>query len=304
VTAFLAQSISTSSGFSINCEIDFKRAIDRDQFDKIKKKYLQSIAGDVKEFSQKYFDETYEKAHALAETRKDEEANACANLSNDFRNLQLQSYAELPYEKVADHLADLQRQQLTIKLSLAGMDARKKAIQDQINIAQKRMAIAAEEAKKNNDSNSLLRGLHELVDLRMKQAKIVRQQNESGVATPAEAAETDAKVLEAKIQLYTEEAKSKPQVNSEQLDSLSNELTRLEIDRSEAEARLKFLEETNAEVSHRIVRRSNLDQQMKDIEERLAKEKPKLSQAEMQLKQVNDAKANFTPIDVAASANQ
>ncbi len=48
----------------------------------------------------------------------------------------------------------------------------------------------------------------------------------------------------------------------------------------------------------RIVRRADLDQRIKRIDEELPGEKAKLKAAQARIKELEDAKANFRPIEV------
>jgi hypothetical protein len=54
-------------------------------------------------------------------------------------------------------------------------------------------------------------------------------------------------------------------------------------------------------VIQRIARRADLDQAMKRVDEDLVKQKEKLRGAEQRVKLLEEAKANFKPIDLTSS---
>ena len=94
-------------------------------------------------------------------------------------------------------------------------------------------------------------------------------------------------------------SKKQPVVNNEQLDSLNNELTRLAIDRSESEARLKHLQSASDDLADRIARRARLDQEIKQTEEALKEQNTKRAEVVKRIDDLNSAKAAFRPIDLS-----
>jgi hypothetical protein len=293
-TAFYVQ----VSGAGATLQFSFNPTVSLEDTNAIIHRYLDKVAPEIKKASEKLFNEKFEPALAEAQKAREAADSSVRGLENERRNLQLRSYEELPYEKVADHLADLQRQQLALKLSLVGMEAKQKEIEKQREFAHLRLQDQAAEASKIAASDEMIATLKQLVALREKNVDRLKEANRAATVSASDVDEATACALEAKIQLLSLLGKKQPQVNSEQLDSLQSELTRLAIDRSESQAKFEFLEKIRAEVQERIARRADLDQAIKRIDEALPAEKNKLRAAEARVKELEDAKAAFRPIDL------
>jgi predicted RNase H-like nuclease (RuvC/YqgF family) len=104
-----------------------------------------------------------------------------------------------------------------------------------------------------------------------------------------------------KLQLLAAQSKKPTPVANEQLDSLRSELTRLAIDRSEQQARLEYLEKMRAEVQERIANRAGLDRDIKRIDEQLPAATTALRRAEARVRELENTKASFKPIDLTKS---
>jgi len=178
------------------------------------------------------------------------------------------------------------------------MEAKQEEILKQIERAHVRLQDQADEAAKATGSDEMIGTLKQLVGLREKNLERYQQAKQAKGVSAAEVEEAEVKVLEARIQLFSLLGKKQPVVQNEQLDSLQSELTRLAIDRSEAQAKLGYLEKMRDDVQNRIARRANLDQEIKRIDESLPGEKNKLRSAEARTKELEDAKAAFRPIDL------
>jgi hypothetical protein len=288
----------------LHLTIRFSHPIDQEASRSIMKRYAELVAPEAKKLSQQFFTEHFETAMAEVKKTKESAVEKVGQLETERRNLQLRSYEELPYEKVADHLADLQRQQLTLKLSLVGMDAKKSEIEKQLKIAELRLKDQAERTAKQTASNETVDALKQLVALREKNADRVKELNQAGiVATQSEVDEAATRVLETKIQLFAALDKKQAPAHNEPLDNLQAELTRLAIDRSEQQARLEYLAKMREEAQERIARRANIDQDIKRIDEQLPASKRALQTAETRVKELEDAKAAFKPIDLTKNDN-
>ena len=266
---------------------------------KLNERFTHLIAPTMKKTSKELFDELY--ASAFSEVAKANESaeSTVVRLEDQRKDLQLRSYDELPYEKVADHLADLQRQVLALQLSLAGMDAKDSEIKKQLAILNERLHDRADQAAKEAASSETLDALKQLVALREKNVDRLKELNKAGLAAPqGEIDEATARVLETKIQLFALQGKRQSPPHSDQLDNLEAERTRLAIDRTEQKAKLEFLAKTCNEVQLRIARRADLDQDIKRIDEQLPSAKAALRTAQGRSKDLADAKAAFRPIDL------
>jgi hypothetical protein len=282
-------------GFTIRSQ----RSLDASKAKAIAKRYIELVAPDVKKLSEQLFNEKFEPAIAEANKKSEAATGKVDGLDAQRRGLQLRSYEELPYEKVADHLADLQRQILAIALSLAGMDAKQQEIDRQKAMAEERLKDQASRAAKEAASNETVDAIKQLVALREKNVERLRELNKSGMATAqSEIDDATAKVLETKIQLFALQGKKQLPVQNEQLETLQSELTRLAIDRAEQKAKLEFLAKTRDDVQQRIANRADLDQDIKRIDEQLPSAKTALRKAQSRVKELEDAKAVFKPLDL------
>ncbi len=239
-----------AAGAGANLSFAFNPHVSKEESTTIIHRYLAKVSPEVKKLSEKFFIDKFEPA--MAEVRKGlQEADSnVVGWENERRNLQLRSYQEMPYEKVADHVAELQRQQLTLKLSLVGMDAKQQEILHQLAEARTALEQRAEESSKAAASDEMVDTLKQLMALRAKHVDLLVNANKKapGSVAQGEIDEANEHVLDAKIQMLSHLAKKQPQMNSDQLDSLKNELTRLAIDRSEAHAKLEFLEKMREDV--------------------------------------------------------
>jgi DNA repair exonuclease SbcCD ATPase subunit len=295
---------ASAAEYDVRFSIWFDREVESAKAKEVLRQYLDLIAPDIKKLSERLFTENFEPAMQEAKKALDVADAKVNQLEGERRHLQLRSYEELPYEKVADHLADLQRQYLVLKLSLVGIDAKKNEIERQKTMAEARLKDQASRAAKEASSNEIVDALKQLVALREKNAERLKELNKAGMAAAqSEIDDAGAKVLETKIQLFTLQGKKPTPAQNDQLETLQAELTRLAIDRSEQQARLDYLEHVTQDVSERIAKRADLDQNIKRIDDQLPTANVALRSAQARIKELEEAKTAFKPIDLMKTDN-
>jgi hypothetical protein len=295
---------TSGGGWSeLGLTIRFDHRLDASKAKSIVPRYVELIAPNVKKLSERLFTENFEPA--MEEAKKTlEAADAKVNqFDGERRNLQLRSYEELPYEKVADHLADLQRQQLSLKLSIVGMDAKKNELEKQIDRAQVKLKERELDAQQDSGAKEIIDTLNEIVSLKQKKLASLAEIAKKAPGTVAQSDIDDANaiLLETKLRLLSAQSRKPVPASTEQLDALQSELTRLAIDRSEQQARLEYLEKMRAEVQDRIANRASLDRDIKRIDEQLPAATTALRRAEARVRELENTKASFKPIDLTKS---
>ena len=210
--------------------LEFSQPIDhpRDIAEAIAAELVQKLPN----FSQRFFHLFLDKQLKLSRAECDELERRLKQVQNSIIEIDDTVSQNLS----AETLADLRRQLLASQLSLHAIKARESATQSQIKIATDRF-------EKNSETSEITSALQQLVELRSLEVMHLKQANmkKSDAVTRGEIDQASARVVEAKIQLLTAQAKKRTGAENEQVKELNNQLTKLAIDRVETEAKLEFL---------------------------------------------------------------
>ena len=136
--------------------------------------------------------------------------------------------------QLAERLADLSKQELSNRLSLDVMVARRNAIQEQIE----KVKTQADAKVAENQS---LRTLKRIVELRKSRFENLKQQKSQGVVPQADVDKAEEEMLAAMVEVDRAAAAQQKDASQSRLDQLSAELSKLAVDQAEAEARNHFL---------------------------------------------------------------
>ena len=145
---------------------------------------------------------------------------------------------------------DLTRRAQGLELDLAGIDARRKALQEQI-------AAIGDEAGKRLSEDVVTQELRKLVEIGEQNLSQVQKSVESGRASTAQLTEAQKSLAQARIDLARRREELSRQTGGDQLEEFTKELSRLAIDKAVKEAQLQ------------VVRRQ-LDQVQKQLSQALA----------------------------------
>jgi hypothetical protein len=275
----------------------FRPNIKQREATEIARRTLEQIAPLVRDLSRKALTEVLQPALESAEKSLVDGHRSIQSLRNRLN--ELSTNHELPAEKLIDRLADLQQQRMNALLALDGMDARQKAIEEQIALTKARIDHDAQAAQQNGATAEMIATLKDLVKLRTANLDRLNQLRQSGVAPQSEFDDASAKLLEAKIQLLSLQSSKEKNVGGEQINALTNELTKIAIDRAEMHARSDSLSNMTAETKKQLADRTQVDQVIKSIEPELATKTKEVGEIEPRVERLKAAVDNFEPLDIA-----
>jgi len=182
--------------------------------------------------------------------------------------------------QLSERLADLQRQVLSANLTLDILKARRQATSEELDkLKQQAQAKAAD--------NETLRTLKRIVELRKARFDRLKAMNAQNLASREDADKAEEEMLSAMVDLDRATAAAQKSESQSQLDALAADLSKIAIDRAEAEARLRFLDNACGATEGQLKDRrdadlaaSRLQAQLKDKEERRAELQQQLGAAE------------------------
>ncbi|HTQ38134.1 MAG TPA: hypothetical protein VMJ32_03850 [Pirellulales bacterium] len=254
--------------------------------EKISRRIIEKVAAALPDFSRDYIAKRLSDSQQQLEQQltkiRDQESRA----QNDV----IRS-SGMPSEKYSEQLAEISRQQIAAKLSLVGMDARQKAIDNEMAKTQIKMHDSA-------DSDDTLKSLERLLELRTERLETLKKMRDSGVAPTADMQAAEADVLSSKIELDKTRSALKRANGGEQLDAWNNELSRLAIDRAETEARLKFLGDVSAETEQQLRARRDAEKQAEEAQPKLAEAEKRIEELSKQLEEVKKSQESIEPLRV------
>ena len=229
----------------------------------------EKLARELPDFSMEYLKKRF--ADGVAERE------AILKLSETNREAAHKILAEnagLPPERAAEQLAEVSRQQIGARLALVGMEAREKAIIDEIKKTEAKLTGKA-------DNDETIQGLEKLLMLRVQQLDRMKALRTKNAIAEQEVQPAEAGVLSAKIELDKAKAALERTSGGERLDALNDELSRLTIDRAEAKARFAYLEEASATLEKELRNRD-------EAERRIDAARPKFEEANRTIRLYSD----------------
>ena len=205
-------------------------------------------------------------------------------LSNERRNSE---GTLLSQPQLSERLADLERQVLATNLSLDVLKARRQATSEELDkLTARAQAKAAE--------NETLHTLKRIVELRKARFDRLKQMVAQGLSSREDTDRSEEEMLSAMVDLDRATVAAQKSESQSQLDALAADLSKIAIDRAEAEARLTFLEKACKETAKDLDRRrdadlaaSRIQAQLNDKEKRRAVLQQRLTDAEDSLRSSN-----------------
>ncbi|HZZ27216.1 MAG TPA: hypothetical protein VFE46_04345 [Pirellulales bacterium] len=197
----------------------------------------------------------------------------------------------MPSEKFSEQLAEISRQQITVKLSLVGMEAREQAIAKEIAQTQQKMF-------EKTASDDTVKNLEHLLQLRTERLERLKKMRDTGAVPATDEQTAEADVLTAKIELDKSRAALKRANGGEQLDAWNNELSHIAIDRAETEARLKFLAQAGDETTQQLRDRRYAEGIAAEAQTKLATAVSQLHILTNQLEQLTMEQGKIEPLRV------
>jgi hypothetical protein len=148
--------------------------------------------------------------------------------------------------------SDLVSRLQSVELTLAGQEARRKAIADQI--AQTEVA-----ARMRLSHDDVTKELESLVALSEQNLSNLRKQADAGRVSTAELGQATESLTRAKIELAKRREELGKQVGGGQLDQLNSELSRIAIDGAEKGAQRDIISKQLAQVRQQLAQASTFD---------------------------------------------
>ena len=170
---------------------------------------------------------------------------------------------EIDIRALAAQRNDLASKLQNLELTLAGQEARRKAIADQI-------ARTDTETKARLSQDEVTKELESLVGLSAENLSNLRKQADAGRAPTTELRQATESLTRARIELARRREELSKQVGGGQLDQLTSEMSRMAIDRAEKEAQRGILEKQLAQVQQQLAQASAFDLEAAKL--RVAKE--------------------------------
>ena len=140
----------------------------------------------------------------------------------------------LSREAILDQMRDLEDHKRETEMELAGQQALRRALEEQI-------ARIGERLETETKGDAVLAELEKVVELRNQQLDRFRELVAQGQASPAELADVQGQVAMAKVELAEQRRAAMERLGADRLAELNEELARVSIHAAELEARLHFI---------------------------------------------------------------
>ncbi|MBN2128660.1 MAG: hypothetical protein JW741_04160 [Sedimentisphaerales bacterium] len=147
---------------------------------------------------------------------------------------------------------ELSREIGTLELELAGLEARRMAIQEQI-------ARTEDETGRKLEADTVTRELEKLVQMHIETLNTLRKQADAGRLSTAELARANENLTRAKIELARRREELSKSAGGARLEGYNDDLSRMAIDMAEKKAQLEILRRQSGVVQHQWARASQFD---------------------------------------------
>lgn len=186
--------------------------------------------------------------------------------------------ADVSPQNIQAALAKLEDERQKLELELAGMEARMRAVEEQIE------RVTATSAKSANE-DPVVGELKKAVDTRERLLAVTRQRFEAGQVASAEVSTAEVALVDAKVQLLDRQASAAARVG-DAAAPLNRELQGLAIDVRDREARLQHVKKRLDPLragSERLVEMETLEAQSASARRALEQAMERLREAERQM---------------------
>ncbi|MDI6449882.1 hypothetical protein [Anaerobaca lacustris] len=158
-------------------------------------------------------------------------------------------------QELAAHRRDLSNQIRNLEMQMAGMDARRQAIEEQI-------ARTSHEADRKLAQDTVTKELQILVEMIETRLSQLRKQVDAGQLPQSELAPAMENLTRARIELAKRQEELRRDAGGGRLDSLNSELSQMAIQTAEQRARLEVFRTQLDETQRRLARASAFDPQV------------------------------------------
>jgi len=255
--------------------------------DEIAKRLAVKMVHEAPEFTRDFF-----RTEKL--TSFDRLNNRIRDLDNQLDKLSQELRAgegvSLSQGQLSERFADLQRQLLATSLSLDVLKARQTATVEQLDHLKTRSQAKAEDGE-------LIRALKRLVEVRKARFESNKALNEKakGVISQDDIDKSEEQMLTAIVELDRAKASLQKGESQSLLDSLTADLSKIAVDRAEAEARLKYLEGATKEAASALDSRRDSDRRSDRLHAQIKDKQERRDYLQLQLNQIEDALNNPGP---------
>jgi len=159
---------------------------------------------------------------------------------------------EMDVRALVSQRYELTRAIQNLELELAGMEARRKAMQEQI-------ARTEHEAGRKLKEDTVTRELEKLIQMHIDSLSTVKKYVDAGRGSPAELAQANENLTKAKIELARRREELSKSAGGARLEGYNSELSQMAIDTAEKEAQLEVLRRQSEQIRHQWARASQFD---------------------------------------------
>ncbi len=226
---------------------------------------------------------------SLARERKVAD-QAAAELQEKRKQLSELS-AGIPQSVLEESVSNLQRQQQSLELELAGMKGRAEAIQQ-------RLSMAVEKGKKEDAKDEVVQNLERVLNLRAQQLDRYRQLHKSAAVSEAEVLKADEDVALAQVEL-AQARRLAVKGKTDEADRLNSQLADVAISVSESQTKLQFVEKRLEENLEKLRRESTVAAPLREeIQAASAATHQMLQEVRRRESQIRSLQASFKPTSV------
>ncbi|MDY0358069.1 MAG: hypothetical protein RBR19_19470, partial [Sedimentisphaerales bacterium] len=194
-------------------------------------------------------------------------------------------------QELAAHRRDLSNQIRNLEMQMAGREARRQAIEEQI-------AQTSYEAERKLAQDTVTKEFETLVQMIEMRLSQVRKEVDAGRLPQSELTQAQENLTRARIELAKRQEELTKDVGGGRLDSLNSELSQMAIETAEQRARLEVFRTQLDETQRRLARASAFDPQAA----RLRTAQQALSIAERQIAELTNRRVQLQRPSVTVMA--
>jgi hypothetical protein len=205
--------------------------------------------------------------------------------------------AGIPQSVLEESVSNLQRQQQTLELELAGMKGRAEAIQQ-------RLSKFAEEAKKEEKQDEVVKNLERVLSIRAQQLERYRALHKAATVPESEVLKAEEDVAMAQVEL-AQARRLAAKGKTDEADRLNSQLTDIAIGAAEAQTKLQFVEKRLVDNLEKLRRESTVAAPLREeIQAVSAATAQMLQEVRRRESQIRALEASFKPTSVETFTTQ
>jgi hypothetical protein len=199
--------------------------------------------------------------------------------------------AGIPQSVLEESVSNLQRQQQALELELAGMKGRAEAIQQ-------RLAKSAEEVKKEEKQDEIVKNLERVLSIRAQQLERYRALHKAATVPESEVLKAEEDVAMAQVEL-AQTRRLAAKGKTDEADRLNSQLTDIAIGAAEAQTKLQFVEKRLEDNLEKLRRESTIAAPLRDeIQATSTATQQMVQELRRRESQIRALEASFKPTSV------